>query len=62
MNQTVMSIFCPTGVLTCQALGADPVEICILTAAACPRFLLTPLAAPDIALCMDLDGCDIKLL
>lgn len=62
MNQAVMNIFYPIGILTCQALGANPVGVCILITAACLSSFLTPLATPGIAMCMGLGGYDLKSL
>ena len=62
MNQAVMNIFYPIGILTCQALGANPVGICILITAACLSSFLTPLATPGVAMCMGIGGYDIKSL
>jgi len=62
LNQGVMNIFVPIGLLTCQALGANPVGICVLITAACLTAFLTPMATPAIPMCMGAGGYDLKSL
>lgn len=62
MNRTVMTVFIPIAILTCKALGANPIGIIILVQSACLSSFMTPMATPAVSLCMACGGYDIKSL
>ena len=57
-NQSVMNIFIPIVILTCKALGANPVGPLILLNAACLTAFLTPSATATVPLMMGFGGYD----
>ena len=59
-NQSVTNIFIPILILTCQALGCNPVGPIILLNAACLTAFLTPSATATVPLMMGAGGYDQK--
>ncbi len=59
-NQSVGNIFRPIAILTCKALGANPVGPLILLSAACLTAFLTPSATATVPLMMGFGGYDQK--
>ena len=57
-NQSVMNIFIPIVILTCKALGANPIGPLILLNAACLTAFLTPSATATVPLMMGAGGYD----
>ena len=55
LNRAVMQIFTPICILTCKALGANPIGPILIVTAACLTAFLTPMATPAIPMCME-DG------
>ena len=61
-NQAVMNIFVPICLLTCQAIGADPMGLIILITAGSLTAFMTPMATSSIPAIMGAGGYDIKSL
>ena len=59
-NQSVANIFIPIVILTCKALGCNPVGPLILLSAASLTAFLTPSATPTVPLMMGAGGYDQK--
>ncbi|MEA5012251.1 MAG: SLC13 family permease [Angelakisella sp.] len=59
-NRTVMMVFIPISILTCKALGANPIGIIILVQQACLAAFMTPMATPAVPQFMAMGGYDIK--
>lgn len=59
-NRTVMMVFIPIAILTCKALGANPVGIIILVQQACLAAFMTPMATPAVPQFMAMGGYDLK--
>ena len=62
LNSAVTNIFVPICLLTCSALGANPLGLVILIPSACLTSFLTPMATPTIPLCMGAGGYDVRSL
>ena len=62
MNRTVMIVFIPIAILTCKAMGANPVGVIILVQSACLSSFMTPMATPAVPMCMASGGYDLKSL
>lgn len=62
LNRSVQAVFIPICLLTCQALGANPLGLVMCVAAACQSAFMTPMATPAVAMCMGDAGYDIKSL
>lgn len=60
LNRAVNQIFTPICLLTCQALGANPVGLVLLVSAGSLTAFLTPMATPAVAMCMGEGGYDLK--
>lgn len=60
LNRAVSQIFIPLCILTCQALGADPMGPMILVTAGCLTAYITPMATPAIPMAMAAGGYDLK--
>lgn len=60
LNRAVSQIFIPLCILTCQALGANPVGPMILVTAGCLTAYLTPMSTPAIPMAMAAGGYDLK--
>lgn len=61
-NQAVMSIFVPICLLTCKALGANPLGLIILITAGSLTAFMTPMATSAIPAVMGAGGYDIRSL
>ena len=61
-NQAVINIFTPIVIMTCQALGANPVGLMVLIAAAGLTAYMTPMATSTVPIMMGAGGYDIKSL
>ncbi len=61
-NQAVMGIFVPICLLTCQAIGANPIGLMILITAGALTAFMTPMATSSIPAIMGAGGYDIKSL
>ena len=57
-NQSVSYIFLPILILTCKALGCNPVGPMILLQSACLSAYMTPMATGTVPIGMDLGGYD----
>lgn len=62
MNQGVMNVFRPICLLTCSALGANPICPMILVGAGSLTAFLTPMATPAVPMAMGMGGYDIRSL
>lgn len=62
LNRAVVQIFTPICILTCQALGVNPIGPMILVAVGSLTAFLTPMATPAIPMCMGMGGYDLKSL
>lgn len=57
-NRAVNMIFTPICLLTCQALGANPIGLILMVSAGGLTAFLTPMATPAVAVCMAEGGYD----
>ena len=62
LNRAVNQIFTPICLLTCNALGANPVGLLLLVSAGSLTAFLTPMATPAVSMCMGEGGYDLKSL
>lgn len=62
LNQAVMNIFIPICLLTCKAIGANPIGLLILVVAGSLTAFATPMATPAIPMAMGAGGYDIRSL
>lgn len=62
MNQGVMNVFRPICLLTCSALGANPICPMIMVSAGSLTAFLTPMATPAVPMAMGMGGYDVKSL
>ena len=62
LNRAVIAVFTPICLLTCQALGANPVGLLVLVQCASLTAFLTPMATPAVAVAMNQGGYDLKSL
>lgn len=62
LNRAVSAVFVPICLLTCQALGANPIGLILLVNAGSLTAFLTPMATPAVAMCMGDGGYDLKSL
>ncbi len=60
LNRAVNQIFTPICLLTCQALGANPIGLILLVSAGSLTAFLTPMATPAVAMCMGEGGYDLR--
>lgn len=61
-NQSVMNMFAPICLLTCNAIGANPKGMLVLICSGCLTAFLTPSASPGIPMMMAAGGYDMKSL
>lgn len=61
-NQAVINIFTPIVIMTCQAIGANPVGLIVLITAAGLTAYMTPMATSAVPIMMGTGGYDIKSL
>lgn len=59
-NLTTATIFVPICLLTCSALGANPIGLVLLVNAGALTSFLTPMATPAVPVCMSDGGYDLK--
>ena len=62
LNRAVSAVFTPICLLTCSALGANPIGLVLLVNSASLTAFLTPMATPAVAMCMADGGYDLKAL
>lgn len=62
LNRAVSAVFVPICLLTCQALGANPIGLILLVNAGSLTAFMTPMATPAVAMCMSDGGYDLKAL
>ena len=62
LNRAVVAVFTPICLLTCQALGANPIGLLVLVQCASLTAFLTPMATPAVPVCMNQGGYDLKTL
>lgn len=62
LNRAVSAVFVPVCLLTCSALGANPIGLVILVNAGSLTAFLTPMATPAVPMCMADGGYDLKSL
>jgi di/tricarboxylate transporter len=61
-NQAVINIFAPIVILTCKAIGANPIGLLVIITAAGLTAYMTPMATSAIPIVMGVGGYDIKSL
>lgn len=62
LNKAVYAIFVPIAILTCQALGANPLGPILLAFSGSMSAIMTPMATPAIPMAMGAGGYDQKSL
>lgn len=62
LNRAVIAVFTPICLLTCQALGANPIGLIILVQCGSLTAFLTPMATPAVPVAMNQGGYDLKSL
>lgn len=60
LNRSVLTVFIPICLLTCSALGANPIGLVILVNAGSMTAFLTPMATPAVPMCMADGGYVLK--
>ena len=61
-NQAVINIFAPIVILTCKAIGANPIGLLVIITAAGLTAYMTPMATSAIPIVMGVGGYDIRSL
>lgn len=61
-NQAVINIFAPIVIMTCKAIGANPIGLLVIITAAGLTAYMTPMATSAVPLMMGTGGYDIKSL
>ncbi len=62
LNRAVIAVFTPICLLTCQAIGANPIGLIVLVSAGSLTAFLTPMATPAVPVAMAQGGYDLKSL
>ena len=62
LNRAVSAVFTPICLLTCSALGANPIGLMILVNAGSLTAFMTPMATPAVPLAMADAGYDLKTI
>lgn len=62
LNRAVIAVFTPICLMTCQAMGANPVGLIVLVAAGSLTAFLTPMATPAVPVAMEQGGYSLKQL
>lgn len=62
LNKAVYGIFIPIAIMTCQAVGANPIGPILLSFSGAMSSILTPMATPAIPMAMAAGGYDQKSL
>lgn len=60
LNRSVSAVFVPICLLTCSALGANPIGLILLVNAGSLTAFLTPMATPAVPMCMADGGYALK--
>ena len=60
LNRSVMMIFLPIAIVSCKAMGANPVGVMILVQSACLTAFVTPMACPVAAMITGQGGYTFK--
>lgn len=60
LNRAVSAVFVPICLLTCQAIGANPIGLIILVNAGSLTAFMTPMATPAVPMCMADGGYEMK--
>ena len=62
LNRAVSAVFTPICLLTCSALGANPIGLMALVQAGSLTAFMTPMATPAVPLAMADGGYDLKTI
>lgn len=62
LNKAVYGIFIPIAIMTCQAVGANPIGPILLSFSGAMSSILTPMATPAVPMAMAAGGYDQKSL
>jgi len=62
LNKAVYGIFIPIAIMTCQAVGANPIGPILLSFCGAMSSILTPMATPAVPMAMAAGGYDQKSL
>ena len=62
MNLAVLNMFSPIAILTCTAIGANPLGPMLLVVTGALTAFMTPLATPSVAMFMGIGGYDQKTM
>ena len=62
MNRAVSAIFVPIAIMSCKAMGVNPIGPILLVHCACMTAFMTPSAAPLVPVFMAEGGYDFKSL
>ena len=62
LNKAVYGIFIPIAIMTCKAIGANPVGPILLVFSGSMAAILTPMATPAIPMAMAVGGYNQKSL
>ena len=62
LNRAVSAVFTPICLLTCSALGANPIGLMALVQAGSLTAFMTPMATPAVPLAMAVGGYDLKTI
>ena len=60
LNRAVIAVFTPICLMTCQAMGANPVGLIVLVTAGSLAAFLTPMATPAVPVAMEQGGYSLK--
>lgn len=60
LNRSVSAVFVPICLLTCSALGANPIGLILLVNAGSLTAFLTPMATPAVPMCMADGGYNLR--
>lgn len=62
MNVAVLNVFTPIAIITCQALGCNPIGPMMLVTIGALTAFMTPMATPTVSMVMGLGGYDQKTI
>ena len=62
LNRSVTAVLVPICLLTCSALGANPIGLVLLVNAGSLTAFLTPMATPAVPMCMADGGYDLRAI
>ncbi len=60
LNRAVIAVFTPICLMTCQAMGANPIGLIVLVSAGSLTAFLTPMATPAVPVAMEQGGYSLK--